>query len=111
VPRPVRAAEPEHTDLASRAADLAARVASLVSANAGAEQTLERYETQTTNLSSFLAEGGTGDPADGQPRVGDDGRAESVRRTAARFAGNSARARATGQRPAGDDHGTRQRNA
>jgi hypothetical protein len=111
VPRPVRAAEPEHTDLASRAADLAARVASLVSANAGAEQTLERYETQTTNLSSFLAEGGNGHPADGQPRVGDDGRAESVRRTAARFAGNSARARATGQRPAGDDHGTRQRNA
>ncbi|MFI6076979.1 hypothetical protein ACIA5C_36145 [Actinoplanes sp. NPDC051343] len=101
--RPVRAPEPEYTDLASRAADLAARVASLVSANAGAEQSLERYETQTTNLSSFLAEGDNGPAA--------DDRAEAARRTAARFAGNSARTRATGQRPVGDDQGTRPRNA
>ncbi|MEV6845847.1 hypothetical protein [Actinoplanes sp. NPDC051411] len=99
---PARTPQPEYTDLASRAADLAARVASLVSANAGAEQSLERYETQTTNLSSFLAEGDHGLPA--------DERAESARRTAARFAGNSARARATGQRPVGDDQGTRHRN-
>jgi hypothetical protein len=98
---PTRTPEPEHTDLASRAADLAARVASLVSANAGAEQSLERYETQTTNLSSFLAEGDNGLPA--------DDRAETARRTAARFAGNSARARATGQRPVGDDQSTRHR--
>jgi hypothetical protein len=101
--RPVRTPEPEYTDLASRAADLAARVASLVSANAGAEQSLERYETQTTNLSSFLAEGDNGPAA--------DDRAEAARRTAARFAGNSARTRATGQRPVGDDQGTRPRNA
>ncbi|HEY0534657.1 MAG TPA: translation initiation factor 2 [Actinoplanes sp.] len=100
---PVRAPEPQYTDLASRAADLAARVAGLVSANAGAEQSLERYETQTTNLSSFLAEGDNGPAA--------EDRAEAARRTAARFAGNSARARTTGQRPVGDEHGTRHRNA
>lgn len=97
--------EVQYTDLASRAADLAARVASLVSANAGVEQSLERYETQTTNLSAFLT---TDDgPADGYSREGED-RAETVRRTAARFAGNSARARTTGQRPAGDEYGARQ---
>jgi hypothetical protein len=94
-PQPMRAPEPEYADLASRAADLAARVASLMSANAGSEQSLERYETQTTNLSSFLAEGD---------------RAEAARRTAARFAGNSARGRTTGQRPVADEHGTRRRN-
>jgi hypothetical protein len=115
--RAVRAPEPEYTDLASRAADLAARVASLVSANAGAEQSLERYETQTTNLSAFLAEGeggpGDGQPGegDGYPTSGDEGRAEAARRTAARFAGNSARARAAGQRAGDDDHSTRQRNS
>jgi hypothetical protein len=94
-PQPMRAPEPEYTDLASRAADLAAQVASLVSADAGSEQSLERYETQTTNLSSFLAEGD---------------RAEAARRTTARFTGNSARGRATGQRPVPDEHGTRRRN-
>jgi hypothetical protein len=99
--------EPQYTDLASRAADLAARVASLVSANAGVEQSLERYETETTNLSAFLT---TEDaPAGGYSPEGED-RAETIRRTAARFAGNSARARTTGQRPAGDDYGARQRH-
>jgi hypothetical protein len=111
--RAVQAPEAEYTDLASRAADLAARVASLVSANAGAEQSLERYETQTTNLSAFLSEGEGGYPPGGNngfPAPADEGRAEAARRTAARFAGNSARARAAGQRTGGDDHSARQRN-
>jgi hypothetical protein len=135
-PHPVLAPEPEYTDLASRAADLAARVASLVSANAGADQSLERFETQTTNLSAFLAQDGDnpttnlsaflsegdlttnlsafsapGYPGEGYPREGDDERAEAVRRTAARFARNSGRTRTTGQRPAGEEYGARPRNS
>jgi hypothetical protein len=104
VPEPIRSAEPQYTDLASRAADLAARVASLVSANSGAEQSLERFEAQTTNLSAFLAPEDTPVTEYAQPV---EDRAETIRRTAARFAGNSARARTTGQRPAADEYGAR----
>ncbi|MGX6605857.1 hypothetical protein ACWKSP_27575 [Micromonosporaceae bacterium Da 78-11] len=58
-----RAAQAQHADqaalhtqpdLASRAADLAARVASLVSGGARLDEPLDRYETETTNLSAFL---------------------------------------------------------
>ncbi len=92
-------------DLATRAAELAARVASLVSG----ETDLERYETRTTNLSSYLS--GAASPED-KPSA----RAEQIRRTAARLAANSARDRAIApRRPADDELGTpsqgNQRNA
>jgi hypothetical protein len=80
-------------DLAARAADLAARVASLVS---GGPEALERYEA-TTNLSTFLAPGTTA--ADG-PR---SERAEQIRRTAARLAANSARNRNIAPRRSPED--------
>ena len=71
-------------DLEARAADLAARVANLV-AGGGA-----------TNLSAIL--GGPDGPTD---------RAEQVRRTAARLAGNSARGRGVSpRRPADDEMGS-----
>jgi hypothetical protein len=85
-------------DLAARAAELAARVASLVS---GGEE-LARYETRTTNLSSYLSSGST--PPEDQPAS----RAEQIRRTAARLAANSARNRTLPpRRPADDELGTR----
>ena len=101
----LHAAQIDQPDLASRAADLAARVASLVSGGARLDEPLTRYETETTNLSAFLSPSAA--PLDEQQPYGDssasDGeraeRAEMMRRTAARFAGNSARARnATGRR-------------
>ncbi|WP_433297704.1 translation initiation factor 2 [Actinoplanes sp. CA-030573] len=71
-------------DLEARAADLAARVANLVSG-------FDRYETETTNLSAYLSPGDEPD------------RAEQVRRTAARLAANSARVRSIGPRRSADD--------
>jgi len=94
----------EHGDLESRAADLAARVASLVSGGTD----LLRYEAETTNLSSYLdlptvADGPPyGTPAADWPAGGD--RADAVRRTAARFAGNSARARGVNQQSRSDQY-------
>ncbi|MBL7254999.1 translation initiation factor 2 [Paractinoplanes lichenicola] len=86
-------------DLDSRAADLAARVASLVAggATAGASP-LAEFENQT-NLSAYLDVPPATAPRPraaaeewvSQSEAGD--RAESVRRTAARFAGNAARVR------------------
>jgi hypothetical protein len=96
-----RAAQTDQPDLASRAADLAARVASLVSGGARLDEPLARYETETTNLSAFLstpggAPAGYADAAIAEQERAD--RAEMMRRTAARFAGNSARARNAGRR-------------
>jgi hypothetical protein len=98
----------EPADLAARAADLAARVAMLVSD--GSEP-----GTRPTKLSEFLAT-----PSDDQATVrfpdesewGGASRAESVRRTATRLAGNSARARGAttpGQRRADDEVGSTSR--
>jgi hypothetical protein len=79
-------------DLAARAADLAARVAQLVSG-----ETKDLHEGRTTNLSAYLTA-----PA---PRVelpsGD--RAEQVRRTAARLAANAARGRTVAPRRSPED--------
>jgi hypothetical protein len=107
------AVEPEPAgwapDLTSRAADLAARVANLVAGNAGLDRPLARYETETTNLSAFLNPPAA--DAGGRARVVEpDGtldRAEQIRRTAARFAGNSARARnaTPAPRPSADEVG------
>ena len=110
-----RAAQAEQPDLASRAADLAARVASLVSDGARLDEPLTRYETETTNLSAFLSPqpGGfdehyiDGSTVDLEP--GRAERAEMMRRTAARFAGNSARARNASGRRADDEIGAASR--
>jgi len=77
-------------DLEARAADLAARVANLVAGGIG----YDRNATETTNLSSLL---GPDEPLD---------RAEQVRRTAARLAGNSARGRVAPRRAADDEMGS-----
>ncbi|SNY06774.1 hypothetical protein [Paractinoplanes atraurantiacus] len=98
-------------DLDSRAASLAARVADLVS---GGAETGSTRPTGETNLSAFLERpvprspepppyGGASSPTSGAgwdtpaptSGAGWEGgdRAESVRRTAARFAGNAARSR------------------
>jgi len=79
-------------DLEARAADLAARVANLVAG--GIDYDRHANET-TTNLSSLLAR--PDEPL---------GRAEQVRRTAARLAGNSARGRVAPRRPADDEMGS-----
>ena len=71
-------------DLEARAADLAARVASLVAGGVDDET--------TTNLSTLL-----GSPDDALDR------AEQVRRTAARLAGNAARGRGVGPRRPADE--------
>jgi len=78
-------------DLEARAADLAARVANLVAGGVG----YDRGAAATTNLSSLLAD--ADEPLD---------RAEQVRRTAARLAGNSARGRVAPRRPADDELGS-----
>ncbi|MCM4076969.1 hypothetical protein [Paractinoplanes hotanensis] len=95
-----------HPDLDARAADLAARVASLV---AGGDVPLggaPRPEPENqTNLSAYLD---VPPPAAPRPREAADdsdetsGRAESVRRTAARFAGNAARGRGNAPRLDGE---------
>jgi hypothetical protein len=101
-------------DLASRAADLAARVASLVSG--GTDEPLARHETQTANLSAFLdlppsayptrSDGVASRARPGDRRPDDAAeRAEAIRRTAARFAGNSARARSRAPRRADEELG------
>lgn len=74
-------------DLEARAADLAARVANLVVG-------YDRGVSETTNLSNLL---GDPEPLD---------RAEQVRRTAARLAGNSARGRVAPRRAADDELGS-----
>ncbi|GIF24637.1 hypothetical protein BJ973_008115 [Actinoplanes tereljensis] len=80
-------------DLATRAADLAARVANLVSGGSLAE-------AQTANLSAYL--GGPEEP---------DDRAEQIRRTGARLAANSGRGRGVAPRRSIDDEiGSRTRN-
>ncbi|MET0423368.1 MAG: translation initiation factor 2 [Actinoplanes sp.] len=90
-------------DLETRAADLAARVASLVSGGID----LNRYEAETTNLSAFLDLPPAVDgPPYGTPSSNWDpeaDRAEAARRTAARFAGNSARARGAATHRQGED--------
>ncbi|GAA2613801.1 translation initiation factor 2 [Paractinoplanes durhamensis] len=81
-------------DLATRAADLAARVANLV---AGGDY--GQGAAESTNLSAYL--GSADDPAD---------RAEQIRRTAARLTTNSARSRGLNpRRPADDEIGSRTR--
>jgi hypothetical protein len=81
-------------DLAARAADLAARVANLVADR-------DFGQPQGGNLSAYLGS------ADDQPD-----RAEQVRRTAARLAANSARARGLNpRRPADDEIGSPTRYA
>ncbi|MDY7084897.1 MAG: translation initiation factor 2 [Actinomycetota bacterium] len=90
-----------HPDLDTRAAELAARVASLVAG--GAASPLPEFDNRT-NLSAYLDVPSTTAPRPrsaaeewaGQYEAGD--RAESVRRTAARFAGNAARRRGTAAR-------------
>jgi hypothetical protein len=109
------AAQNAQPDLASRAADLAARVASLVSGGTRLDEPLARYETETTNLSAFLnppddQSSGERSSFDG-PSSDDLGRAEMVRRTAARFAGNSARARSSAPRRADDEIGATSRGS
>jgi hypothetical protein len=74
---------PDPVELASRAADLAARVAMLVS-----EANDLEWETRTANLSPSAA---SQPPVEGTALS----RAESVRRTAARLAGNAPRGRNT----------------
>ncbi|GIM92587.1 translation initiation factor 2 [Paractinoplanes toevensis] len=81
-------------DLAARAADLAARVANLVSGGLGPA------EAQTANLNAYL--GGPDDSGD---------RAEQIRRTGARLAANSGRGRGVApRRPIDDEIGSRTRN-
>jgi len=79
--RAEEATQQAQPDLASRAAELAARVADMVSQAAqpaeDEDESLSRFEVPTTNLTE---------------------RAEAVRRSAARFAANSARNRAGGRR-------------
>ncbi|MFF5293789.1 translation initiation factor 2 [Paractinoplanes globisporus] len=83
-------------DLEARAADLAARVASLVAGGTG----FDRRQTEMTNLSSLL----------GSPDESAD-RAEQVRRTAARMAGNAPRGRGVApRRPIDDEMGQATRN-
>jgi hypothetical protein len=101
-PRPADEASMRGTsDLAARAAELAARVAGLV-----AEGTdLGRYEPGTSNLSSYLG----GQPLRAQPvEAPAEDRAEKIRRTAARLATNSARGRTVRPR-GGDDEPVRRR--
>jgi hypothetical protein len=89
-------------DLDSRAADLAARVAMLVSGGSEPDRYGTSYEQETHNLSAYLgaAQAPTGG-FDPQPAELDGlSRAESVRRTAARLAGNAARGRSTLPPPA-----------
>jgi hypothetical protein len=106
-PRPADEAALRGTpDLDARAADLAARVAGLVSG----DSVLGRLETETTNLSAYLNA-----PAAHQPRRAPvpapdaeptEDRAEQIRRTAARFASNSGRGRtATAARDSDDEPG------
>jgi hypothetical protein len=95
-------------DLETRAADLAARVANLVSGGIDLNRPNSQYEAETTNLSAFLDLPPAVDgPPYGTPSSGwdpENDRAEAARRTAARFAGNSARARgATNQRQGEDE--------
>jgi hypothetical protein len=90
---------PEPTDLASRAADVAARVAMLVSAE-DADRPSSPGEAPT-KLSAYLNPDGDGpraeDTALREPRTSADSlsRAEAVRLTAARMVGNAARLRGT----------------
>ncbi|WP_250002040.1 translation initiation factor 2 [Actinoplanes sp. M2I2] len=97
-----------HPDLDARAAELAARVASLVAggnAPLGARPLVAAPENQT-NLSAYLdvppanAPRPRGAADDGSDEI--SGRAESVRRTAARFAGNAARGRGSAPRYDGE---------
>ena len=89
---------PDPAELASRASDLAARVAMLVS-----EAT--ELESQTADLSSYLESRppGTLPPHDGEVLS----RAEQVRRTAARLAGNATRGRHTPPQRRPDDSARR----
>lgn len=95
-----------HPDLDARAADLAARVASLVAGGDVPLGGVPRTEPENqTNLSAYLD---VPPPAAPRPREAADdsdetsGRAESVRRTAARFAGNAARGRGNAPRLDGE---------
>ena len=78
-------------DLEARAADLAARVADLISAGT----TLSRPDADANNLSAYLDV-----PADPSAE-----RAEQARRTAARLSGNAARSRGGSPRRPADDLG------
>ena len=82
------ATQESEPDLASRAADLAARVASLVS-GATENAAAESYPATDRNADEGIPAAGGREPA--TVRVDLSARAESIRRTAARFAGNSAR--------------------
>jgi len=105
-PEPPRPWETQD-DLDSRAAELAARVAMLVSGAADLNQPESRYDTETANLSAYLGRP-TEEPPNGHHHGGEwDGRsrAEAVRRTATRIAGNAARERGTSQRWTDDEIG------
>jgi hypothetical protein len=96
-----------HPDLDARAADLAARVADLVSGGEAPLGGSRRVDPENqTNLSAYLGVQPSGAP---RPRGATDDtsdeisdRAESVRRTAARFAGNAARGRGSAPRQDGE---------
>ena len=80
-------------DLDSRAADLAARVASLVSGGFDRDgRPVDQFESQA-NLSAYLDVPSSAERAVADRDTEPIDRAESVRRTAARFAGNAARGR------------------
>nr|WP_296071561.1 translation initiation factor 2 [uncultured Actinoplanes sp.] len=86
---------PDPAELASRASDLAARVAMLVSET-------NELESRTADLSSSL--GRQQSPGALPPHSGEVlSRAESVRRTAARLAGNAPRGRGTPPQRRPDD--------
>ncbi|MCY1140637.1 translation initiation factor 2 [Actinoplanes sp. Pm04-4] len=96
-----------HPDLDARAADLAARVADLVSGGEAPLGGSRRVDPENqTNLSAYLGVQPSGAPRprgatdDNSDEISD--RAESVRRTAARFAGNAARGRGSAPRQDGE---------
>ncbi|WP_250027565.1 translation initiation factor 2 [Paractinoplanes maris] len=95
-----------HPDLDARAADLAARVASLV---AGGDAPLGGRPVDPDNQANLSAYLDVPPATAPRPRDASDdgvdessGRAESVRRTAARFAGNAARGRGSAPRYDGE---------
>jgi hypothetical protein len=88
-------------DLASRAAELAARVASLVSAaeeQAAEEQAAEEQAAEEQAAAEQTMGEQTADLSDDQPTTDLAAHAAKVRRAAARFAANSAKGKATVRR-------------
>ena len=98
--RPADEIAPTGRDLDSRAADLAARVADLVSGGLDfGGRPVDDFESQT-NLSAYLdVPAPAAEPRSASQETTEAlDRAETVRRTAARFAGNAARVRGAAPR-------------